>query len=248
MRKWYAEVGLETESSDPRDSPLSSSQEEDNLRRRSTKTNEQPATEPPCGHTNREGYLIVTGIRQRLPAKDRTEPHWVRDREGYLIEKGLRRRLWQRQHHQENDGVSTSSPYEPPDLIIIAGFGLQQRHRQEDDRGRGDLMDRFPLATCTVRLPFATRLAQGLISAREIAALDAADDAENGWMAGRRGRCRRGRGAPLAGTPPLACRVRDDLAASGSGDPQGQPETWRPPAAAIRRVSEASVAAAVEEP
>ena len=40
MREWYAEVGIETESSDSRDSPLSS-QEEDNLRRRSTKTNKQ---------------------------------------------------------------------------------------------------------------------------------------------------------------------------------------------------------------
>ena len=55
-----------------------------------------------------------------MPAKDRTEPHWVTDREGYFIEKGLRRRQWQRQQHQENDGVSTKSA---PDAAVGAAAG-----------------------------------------------------------------------------------------------------------------------------
>ena len=148
-----------------------------------------------------------------MPAKDRTEPHWVTDREGYFIEQGLRRRQWQRQQHQENDGVSTSSSYEPPALYLIEmGLRLRQRHRHEDDRGRGDLMDKSGIGFA-VRLPFPMRLAKGLISARELAALDAADDADHArdfnaeqsdegdvaeeWRAVRRGRCRRGRGGRL---------------------------------------------------
>jgi hypothetical protein len=118
-------------------------------------------------------------LNLREAARDRTEPHWVTDREGYFIEQGLRRRQWQRQQHQKNDGVSTSSSYEPPAVSLIErGLRRRQRLRHEDDRGRGDLMDKSEIGIA-VRLPFAMRLATGRISALELAAIDAADDADN---------------------------------------------------------------------
>ena len=118
-------------------------------------------------------------LNLREAARDRTEPHWVTDREGYFIEQGLRRRQWQRQQHQNNDGVSTSSSYEPPAVSLIErGLRRRQRLRHEDDRGRGDLMDKSEIGIA-VRLPFAMRLATGRISALELAAIDAADDADN---------------------------------------------------------------------
>ena len=97
-------------------------------------------------------------LNLREAARDRTEPHWVTDREGYFIEQGLRRRQWQRQQHQKNDGVSTSSSYEPPAVSLIErGLRRRQRLRHEDDRGRGDLMDKSEIGIA-VRLPFAMRL------------------------------------------------------------------------------------------
>ena len=118
-------------------------------------------------------------LNLREAARDRTEPHWVTDREGYFIEQGLRRRQWQRQQHQKNDGVSTSSSYEPPAVSLIErGLRRRQRLRHEDDRGRGDLVDKSEIGIA-VRLPFAMRLATGRISALELAAIDAADDADN---------------------------------------------------------------------
>ena len=101
-----------------------------------------------------------------------------------LIIEGFRRR--QRQRQEDDSGLELDHP----DLnLIIEGIRLRQRQRQEDDCGRGDLMKKS--GSSWVRLPFATHLAQGLISTRELAALAAADDADDGWRAVRRGRCRR---------------------------------------------------------
>ena len=87
-------------------------------------------------------------LNLREAARDRTEPHWVTDREGYFIEQGLRRRQWQRQQHQKNDAVSTSSSYESPAVSLIErGLRRRQRLRHEDDRGRGDLMDKSEIGT-----------------------------------------------------------------------------------------------------
>ena len=68
---------------------------------------------------------------------------------------------------------------EPPSVSLIErGLRRRQRLRHEDDRGRGDLMVKSEIGIA-VRLPFAMHLATGRISALELAAIDAADDADN---------------------------------------------------------------------